>query len=223
MDARTRIVRFLQIENIDYPSIVFVRRRADAEAVAEALQGASGLRVAWVHGALTKAARTTALAAMRDGSLDLVVATDCWATGVDVPGLRTVIMAGGGRAPILLKQRAGRGSRIDEGRKPWFKVIDIAGPDEREQANQRFRAQHYVDAGYELVSGDVELPTVPPETGELEPSVMLKTLLKAHEHTLPGDERVAVEPIDFKRSGLRFVVWTFILGVVFWLLELCGK
>lgn len=48
---------------------------------------------------------------MRDGDVDILVATDIFGEGIDVPSIRTLILAGGGKSHIKLLQRVGRGLR----------------------------------------------------------------------------------------------------------------
>jgi ATP-dependent RNA helicase DeaD len=70
--------------------LVFVKRRIDAAEVSEKL-AADGFGALPLSGDLPQAQRTRTLNAFRNGSIDIVVATDVAARGIDVPGISTVI------------------------------------------------------------------------------------------------------------------------------------
>ena len=81
--------RFLRGE--DHGAVlVFARTRAGCAQVSEALL-TRGFAVDALHGDLDQSARERVVARLRDGRLDLVVATDVAARGIDVPHLTHVI------------------------------------------------------------------------------------------------------------------------------------
>jgi superfamily II DNA or RNA helicase len=51
---------------------------------------------------------------MRNGKLDVLAATDIFGEGIDVPAIRTLVLAGGGKSHIKLLQKIGRGLRQAE-------------------------------------------------------------------------------------------------------------
>jgi ATP-dependent RNA helicase RhlE len=82
------------IELLDAPGttsvIVFCRTRRGADRLAEAL-GRAGRVVGVIHGERRQDERRRALAAFRDGSVAVLVATDIVARGIDVPGVSHVV------------------------------------------------------------------------------------------------------------------------------------
>jgi superfamily II DNA or RNA helicase len=61
---------------------------------------------------------------MNTGKLPFVIATTIFDEGIDIPQLRKVILASGGKSHVKLLQRAGRGLRIAEGKEEVI-IIDF--------------------------------------------------------------------------------------------------
>ncbi|GAA1785406.1 DEAD/DEAH box helicase [Leucobacter iarius] len=86
LDALTRI---LEVEEFD-GLIVFTRTRGDSEQVAEKLR-ARGYSAAAINGDIQQAQRERTVQALKDGKLDILVATDVAARGLDVERISHVI------------------------------------------------------------------------------------------------------------------------------------
>ncbi len=86
LDALTRI---LEVEPFD-GLIVFTRTRGDSEQVAEKLR-ARGYSAAAINGDIAQNVRERTVQALKDGSLDILVATDVAARGLDVERISHVI------------------------------------------------------------------------------------------------------------------------------------
>lgn len=83
------LIRVLAVE--DYQGvIVFVRTKSSTEEVAEVLQQ-QGLRAMAIHGDITQALRERIIAQFRQGAIDILVATDVAARGLDVERVTHVI------------------------------------------------------------------------------------------------------------------------------------
>ena len=134
------------------PTMVFVQHIAHGEALTREL-AATGLRAAFVDGSVPAPLRERAIAALRDESLDVCVATVVFAEGVDVPGLASVVVASGGKSVIQALQRIGRGMRRAAG-KDTFEVWDIADNGNKWlEAHARARAKAYQREGHEVRVG----------------------------------------------------------------------
>lgn len=138
------------------PHVVFVHRRAEAEEVADAFG------FTWVHGGMPDVARAAVAERMRAGDIQVVVCTDVWMTGVDIPNIAAVVLACGGSAPIGLKQRSGRGTRLF-GAKEEFLIFDVAL--KVDDDHQEKRVKGYLDGGYE-VEGAVDVVEAAGRIGE---------------------------------------------------------
>jgi ATP-dependent RNA helicase DeaD len=83
------LVRILAVE--DYQGvIVFVRTKSSSEEVAEVLQQ-QGYRAMAIHGDITQTLRERIVAQFRQGAIDILVATDVAARGLDVERVTHVI------------------------------------------------------------------------------------------------------------------------------------
>jgi superfamily II DNA/RNA helicase len=83
------LARIMQAESHG-PSIIFCRTKRRAQAVADELTE-RGFAAGAVHGDLGQGAREQALRAFRNGKVDILVATDVAARGIDVEGVTHVI------------------------------------------------------------------------------------------------------------------------------------
>jgi ATP-dependent RNA helicase DeaD len=86
MDALTRI---LEVEPFE-AMIIFVRTKQATEEVAEKLR-ARGFSAAAINGDIAQAQRERTIAALREGSIDILVATDVAARGLDVERISHVL------------------------------------------------------------------------------------------------------------------------------------
>ncbi|GBE64283.1 ATP-dependent RNA helicase DeaD [Mycobacterium sp. MFM001] len=86
MDALTRV---LEVEPFE-AMIVFVRTKQATEEVAERLR-ARGFSAAAINGDIAQAQRERTIAALKDGSIDILVATDVAARGLDVDRISHVL------------------------------------------------------------------------------------------------------------------------------------
>lgn len=83
------LLRILAVE--DYQGvIVFVRTKSGAEEVAEVLQK-QGMRAMAIHGDLTQSLRERVITQFKQGAIDILVATDVAARGLDVDRVTHVI------------------------------------------------------------------------------------------------------------------------------------
>jgi superfamily II DNA/RNA helicase len=91
-------------------SMIFTRTKRAADRVAEDLDF-RGFAVAAVHGDLNQGARERALRAFRSGKIDVLVATDVAARGLDVSGVTHVINYDCPEDPETYTHRIGRTGR----------------------------------------------------------------------------------------------------------------
>ncbi len=103
------LARVLDVED-PTATLVFCRTRTDVEEVASALSG-QGRDVAFLHGGLDQAARTRVLEQLRAGRVEVVVATDVAARGLDVDVLSHVVNHSLPTQPEQYVHRIGRVGR----------------------------------------------------------------------------------------------------------------
>ena len=136
----------------EWPGIVFVRTKKHAALLAGALSHELGRIVPAISSDVNRAYRESLAEKMRqrDPSCPVVVATAVWTTGLNIPLLSWVMMAGAGRAPVGLKQAGGRATRLADDKPGYtiYDVVDVGLPWAEEQSAERRR--HYVRAGFSV-------------------------------------------------------------------------
>ncbi len=103
------VARILQAEGRGL-TMIFTRTKRNADRVAEDLDF-RGFAAAAVHGDLNQGARERALRAFRSGKIDVLVATDVAARGLDVTGVTHVINYDCPEDPDTYTHRIGRTGR----------------------------------------------------------------------------------------------------------------
>ncbi|WP_099022315.1 DEAD/DEAH box helicase [Mycolicibacterium palauense] len=106
MDALTRI---LEVETFE-AMIVFVRTKQATEEVAEKLR-ARGFSAAAINGDIPQGQRERTISALKDGTLDILVATDVAARGLDVDRISHVLNYDIPHDPESYVHRIGRTGR----------------------------------------------------------------------------------------------------------------
>ena len=106
MDALTRI---LEVEDFE-AMIVFVRTKQATEEVAEKLR-ARGFSAAAINGDVPQAVRERTITALKNGSIDILVATDVAARGLDVERISHVLNYDIPHDPESYVHRIGRTGR----------------------------------------------------------------------------------------------------------------
>ncbi len=109
MDKVEVLARVLQARNRGL-TLIFVRTKRSAAKIADDLTD-RGFAVAAVHGDLGQGAREQALRAFRSGKVDVLVATDVAARGLDVEGITHVINYQAPEDEMTYVHRIGRTAR----------------------------------------------------------------------------------------------------------------
>lgn len=105
-------------------SMVLVKRKKHGEIIHQMLQQA-GLRGVYIFGDSNKDQRQVALEKLRVGEHDYVIGSTILDVGVDVPGIFLLVLAGGGKAEVAIRQRIGRGLRGKKDLPNFSLVIDF--------------------------------------------------------------------------------------------------
>ena len=106
MDALTRVLEVEQFEAM----IVFVRTKQATEEVAEKLR-ARGFSAAAINGDIAQVQRERTIAALKDGGVDILVATDVAARGLEVERISHVLNYDSPHDPESYVHRIGRTGR----------------------------------------------------------------------------------------------------------------
>ena len=142
------------------PALVFVKELEHGRRLEKALR-AAGVEVEWTWGAKKTSERLAAIRRLVHGNVDVLIANVIFQEGVDIPSLRTVILAAAGKSIIAQLQQLGRGSRVDDD-KTTFDVLDVLdlscgckGKEHRScrwfEEHAKQRKQTYLREGYSVV------------------------------------------------------------------------
>lgn len=108
------------------PCIVFVTQKEHLELLLKLLKKnySDPERIAYAWGETGMDERRDTVQLMRDGELDILVASTVFQEGVNIPNLRSVVLAAAGRSVIRTVQQLGRGTRVASG-KDSFELWDV--------------------------------------------------------------------------------------------------
>lgn len=108
-------------------SMVLVQHTAHGSAVAEMLE-ARGLRCAFIKGENDQKERKHYLGMLGRHEIDCLIGTTILDVGVDVPSVGMIVLGGGGKAEVALRQRIGRGLRAKKNGPNVAFVVDFDDP-----------------------------------------------------------------------------------------------
>ncbi|WP_170337756.1 DUF3427 domain-containing protein [Ruegeria arenilitoris] len=185
------------------PAIGFCCSMRHADYMADYFRDA-GLRAVAVHSGASSAPRTSSLAALGRGEIDILFAVDMFNEGVDVPEIGTVLMLRPTESAIIWLQQLGRGLRRVEGK--VLQVIDYIG--NHRSFLTKVATLLRAGAGDRSIStklealqaGEFHLPPGCEVTYELEVIDILQSLLRPKE----GAAELEAFYADFRdRNGVR--------------------
>lgn len=107
------------------PTMVLVQHTKHGERL-NALMQANGLRTIYIQGEDNQAERKYALNLLKNREIDALIGTNILDVGVDVPAVGLIVLAGGGKAEVALRQRIGRGLRAKKSGPNIAFVLDFA-------------------------------------------------------------------------------------------------
>lgn len=108
-------------------SMVLVQHKKHGETL-QKLMEAAGLRVEFIQGENDQAERKAALSRLGAGEIDALIGTTILDVGVDVPAVGLIVLAGGGKAEVSLRQRIGRGLRSKKHGPNVAFIVDFDDP-----------------------------------------------------------------------------------------------
>jgi len=109
------------------PVMILVSRKEHG-AILKQMIASAGVRVEYIFGESSQDKRAATLAKLKRGDIQVLIGSTILDVGVDVPAVGMVILAGGGKAEIQLRQRVGRGLRAKVIPPNVCLVIDFTDP-----------------------------------------------------------------------------------------------
>ncbi|MCL2874754.1 MAG: DEAD/DEAH box helicase [Betaproteobacteria bacterium] len=122
-------------------SMVLIQQKKHGEILQNLLK-AKGLAVEFIQGENDQTERKRALNKLATGKIDALIGTTILDVGVDVPAVGLIILAGGGKAEVALRQRIGRGLRAKKNGPNVALIVDFTDPfnnHTKSHAMQRYR------------------------------------------------------------------------------------
>lgn len=118
-------------------AMVLVQHKAHGETLLRKMD-AAGLRAEFIFGESDHGTRKIQLRKLAEGAIDVLIGSTILDVGVDCPAVGMIILAGGGKAEVALRQRIGRGLRRKKSGPNISFVIDFC-----DNQNEHLRA-HYL-------------------------------------------------------------------------------
>lgn len=111
------------VKRLPKPVLVLTQEKGPGELVAKALKD-EGIKAEFVHGELSTQERERILKDVKEGRIDVIVATTLADEGLDLPNLKSLVLYFPGKSSTRVYQRIGRALRPYEG-KPVAIVVDM--------------------------------------------------------------------------------------------------
>jgi len=105
-------------------TMILIQQKAHGHKLVEMLD-ARGVRAVFIDGDNNQTERKEALAKLANGVIDVLIGSTILDVGVDVPAVGMVILAGGGKAEVALRQRIGRGLRAKKSGPNIALIVDF--------------------------------------------------------------------------------------------------
>lgn len=113
--ARNRIIQDRSVtaaSDYSLSVLILVKQKVHGRIIKEMInEAAPHLAVEYIFGESSKEKRQACLNDLSSGKLNVLIGSTILDVGVDVPSIDMVILAGGGKAEVALRQRVGRGLR----------------------------------------------------------------------------------------------------------------
>ncbi len=108
-------------------SMILIQQKKHGDILLDLL-AKKGLRAEFIQGENDQAERKKALNKLATGKIDALIGTTILDVGVDVPAVGLIVLAGGGKAEVALRQRIGRGLRAKKTGPNIALVVDFDDP-----------------------------------------------------------------------------------------------
>jgi superfamily II DNA or RNA helicase len=125
-------------------SVMTLVSRKEHGKILESMMTAAGLKARFILGENDQDDRKRALQALASGEINVLIGTTILDVGVDVPAVGMVILAGGGKAEVALRQRIGRGLREKKGGLPNVAFIVDFTDDLNTHLKSHARARQHI-------------------------------------------------------------------------------
>lgn len=119
------VMECVRAARLKLPVMCLVGHKAHGNNLTRMLREA-GLTASFIFGEHGQDQRRAALNGLRDGKIQVLIGSTILDVGVDVPAVGLVVLAGGGKAEVALRQRIGRGLRAKKTGPNVALIVDFA-------------------------------------------------------------------------------------------------
>lgn len=137
------------------PVMILVQMKKHG-VILEQMLAKTGIEAHFIQGESDQAERKRALNGLKSGDIKVLIGTTILDVGVDVPAVGMVILAGGGKAEVNLRQRVGRGLRSKKKNNLCF-VLDFTDKTNK-HLKDHARQRHAIIAGTPGFAEQILLP-----------------------------------------------------------------
>jgi superfamily II DNA or RNA helicase len=107
------------------PVMILIQQTRHGEKLLDMLE-AKGISAEYIKGDNNQTERKSALSKLASGEISVLIGSTILDVGVDVPAVGMIILAGGGKAEVALRQRIGRGLRAKKSGPNIALIVDFA-------------------------------------------------------------------------------------------------
>ena len=147
---RNNIVADIVSKKAEYPCLVFVDKVKHGKELLKRIQK-KGVNAEFVWGDKNTPQRQAAIERLVRTDTDVLICSTIFQTGVDIPEVKEIVVACGGKSAIATIQRVGRAMRVSEGKRSCV-VWDFADTGNKWlEKHAKLRQKAYTDEGYETI------------------------------------------------------------------------
>lgn len=145
-DRNDRVVE--EIANLPTPCLILVDQIGHGEIIQNRAKK-RGIKIPFLNGETNKETRKKYIEECKKGNVKHILASTIFDEGLDIPNLRSLILAGGKKSPVKYIQRLGRGLRKEQG-KDRVEVIDFYDLDPKVlERHSKARLKTWKEQGFE--------------------------------------------------------------------------
>lgn len=126
-------------------TLILVQRKEHGKILKELIESPT-VKVRYIFGESNTEQRDRALSQLAKGEIDVLIGSTILDVGVDVPSIGAVILAGGGKAEVNLRQRIGRGARGKApGKHNVVYIVDFIDPGNKHLVSHALQRRSIVE------------------------------------------------------------------------------
>ncbi|HHT4259142.1 TPA: DEAD/DEAH box helicase [Klebsiella variicola] len=135
----------LEFKRFELSCMTLVRHERHGLILKEMMEE-KGIIASFINGKSSAATRTHMLKELASGRIDVLIGSTILDVGVDVPSVGSVIIAGGGKAEVELRQRVGRGLRKKKGRDNVCFIADFIDTSNKYLISHSYERKHIIES-----------------------------------------------------------------------------